>query len=139
MTKYIKLILCLLLVGSVLAGCVGDFEPVAEPFVKEMMEALASGDTDTATALMHPTTVEQLEDVESSFQAMMDLVAGNQVVEMKRRSINISNYMGTNAAKKETGSFRMVMDDGAVMVAEYSYVENAAGAGFESFHLSVGT
>ncbi|MBQ7345764.1 MAG: hypothetical protein IJW45_06855 [Oscillospiraceae bacterium] len=139
MSKCFKILLCLLLITSVLAGCAAaDFTPVAEPFVEEMMDALASEDLEAAMALMHPVAEEQLGDMTSSFQAMAEYVDGRLVTGMERESVYIHNSIGTNTAKTEDGSFRVTMDDGSVLVVEYCYLENGDGSGFSKFQLSVG-
>lgn len=139
MKKLIQMTVCVLMIAALLCACGGNFEPEAGPIAREMMTALESGDVETATELMHPDAVNQIDDLQASMKALCDYVDGRGTTELKQETINIRNQIGTNSGKQESGTFRAVLDDGTVLKIDYVYLTNAAGSGFLSFYLSIGS
>lgn len=139
MYRYIKAMICLLLVMIILGGCKGDYSPVAKPYVEEMIAALSSGDLDAATVLMHPEKGQKIENLNAKLSEMSDFLDGRQISEIKQQSVKIYNSLGTDSSKTDSGTFRLVMTDESVIIVEYSYVQSNSGSGFAGFYISVGT
>lgn len=139
MKKLMQVTVCVLLIAALLCACGANFEPEAKPFAEEMMAALKDGDTEAAMELMHPSAVKQIDDIQASMKALCDYVDGRGTTEITQQSINVRNQIGTNSGKYESGTFRAALDDGTVLKIDYVYLTNAAGSGFSSFYLSIGS
>lgn len=139
MKKLIRITICVLMIAALFCACGANFDPVAGPFAREMMTALENNDVEAATDLMHPSAVEQIDDFQESMETLCEFVDGRGTTELRQETINIRNQVGTNAGKHENGTFRAVLDDGTVLMIEYTYLVNSTGSGFTAFYLSIGT
>lgn len=139
MKQFFQVTMCILLVGTLLCACGANFKAEAGPVAREMMNALEQGDAEAAAKLMHPDAAEQIDDLDKSIASMIEFLDGRNTAELKQTSVNIKNMVGTNAGKYENGTFRAVLDDETVLKIEYTYLKNAAGSGFTSFYLSIGS
>ena len=136
MKKIFLLILTAVLLGAVLCGCDGNFKPVGEEKVTQMMQLLAVEDVDGAVAMLHPEAVSQIEDPEGSVTALCDLLEGRAVQSCEQESYRVNNQISTQrGSKNETGVFILTLSDGTQVKAEYAYLTNKAGEGFTSFYL----
>ena len=138
MKKQMRFFLCILLAATLLCACELNIKTKTKPYAEEMMTLLKQRDVEAAVELLHPDTAEESDNIYSSMEALCDFLDGRAVTELKQQSVSVHNQIGTNAGKYESGTYRVVLEDGTVLKVEYSYLTNKAGAGFTSFYLSVG-
>lgn len=137
MTKYFKLLLCLLLIGVMLVGCSEEgkngtkMEP--EDYVRQMLTALCQEDIDAATALMHPSA----GDTKAKMQGLSKYVAGKEVTQLTQQEVDPGKFAPADSPLKRL-AYDVVMADGSTLQVQCAFLDDDAGTGFTQFYFSFG-
>ncbi len=145
MKKTICFTLVMLTIISCLTACSfntyvsGALKNKAEstPKVNEMMTALSEGRMSDAKALMHPQASEKATD--DTVEQMISYFNGRSATSTEMVNVNVSSSTGTSGkARQEQASYKVTLNDGAVVHISAVYLSNSAGNGFISFQLVLG-
>lgn len=138
MKKILTVTALLLVFALLLSACDMDLTPQAEPYIRQMLTALSTGDADAAKALLHPDRVD--EDTGDLLRMLTDLMAGREVERCTQTGINMRSQMaGTGGAyREESGTVQVSLTDGTTLVLSYTYLSNDTGDGFTAFRFMVG-
>ena len=143
-----KKIICFTLVLLALLGCLtacnftqnmsgaiaGEAE--ATPKVEEMMAALADDNASDAKALLHPQVAETSDNAIAQMSAYL---AGRKASAIELISINVNTSTGTaGTTRQERVSYRVTLNDDAVIYINAVYLSNNQGTGFASFQIVLG-
>ena len=145
MKKIISLIIVCLLILFSFTSC-NFFESIAEtvvsetesaPKVEEMLTALVNGQTDNATALLHPDI-----DDEASLSAIYQLssyIEGRSIEQINQLGVKINTSLTTDGeVKTENITYQLIFADGESVYIQSSYVYAKEMSGFSSFQLVLG-
>lgn len=139
MKRILSVVFLFALCGVLLCGCTlkPELTAQAEPFVREMLDALMVEDYDTAEALLHPDMLQGSN--EEALEALAGLLEGEEILICTQTSLNVSQSSGTGGSSRtETGSVAIGMTDGTDLRLDYIYLSDSKGEGFVRFRLSVG-
>lgn len=136
MTKYFKLLLCLLLVGVMLVGCAEELEADPEVYLREILNAMSEEDIDRAGELMHPSA----GNTEDKIKGLSQYVAGKKVAELSLVPVE-STESGKvqNETAGERNTFEVVLDDGTSFKVVCVFLDDDDGTGFIQLYFSFGS
>lgn len=143
MKKIKRLLPLLLACVLLLSGCGALREAMQEADelpVKEYINAVSSGDTETVRSLTHPSAAGNKETFERNISTLQAYLDGRTATAMKRGSVNVNTQVSLNAGKTKTLNveYTVELSDGTEVPVTVVYLTDGTGEGFSSLVVQLG-